>query len=265
MEDLLSKLFIAETSQDVLNLSENLAITGNASGLLQALERYKTALRGNGLEREAGLLGFAGLTLQPMTIPFLIQEIPGILDHLADKGPPVRESAQLALDRIIQKTPPNAFKKVLEGLIAGAGARKWQSKVGALKALEEICDISPDFIAFHLPEIIAVVEEVMHDTKTQVADAAKKAMRKLCSLAGNEDIEPHIEILVDCMGHPESVPDTIKKLSATTFVQDMSGPALAVMVPLLCRALNERSTAILRPTALIIDNLCKLVKNPGIL
>jgi elongation factor 3 len=102
----------------------------------------------------------------------------------------------------------------------------------------------------------------MHDTKPQVADAAKTAMRKFCSLAGNEDIEPHIEIMVECMAHPESVPDTIKKLSATTFVQDMTGPALAVMIPLLCRALNERSTAILRPTALIIDNLCKLVKNP---
>jgi elongation factor 3 len=102
----------------------------------------------------------------------------------------------------------------------------------------------------------------MHDTKTQVADAAKTAMKKFCSLAGNEDIEPHIEILVECMAHPESVPDTIKKISATTFVQDMTGPALAVLIPLLCRAVNERSTAILRPTALIIDNLCKLVKNP---
>jgi elongation factor 3 len=43
----------------------------------------------------------------------------------------------------------------------------------------------------------------------------------------------------------------------------MTGPALAVMIPLLVRALNERTTAILRPTTIIIDNLCKLVKDPA--
>ena len=88
-------------------------------------------------------------------------------------------------------------------------------------------------------------------------------MIKLCSVAGNDDIEPHIPMLVDCMAHPDAVPACVQKLGSTTFVQDMSGPALAVMIPLLVRALNERSTSVLRPTSIIIDNLCKLVKNPA--
>ena len=96
-----------------------------------------------------------------------------------------------------------------------------------------------------------------------MAKAATSCMRKLVSVAGNEDIEPHIPLLVDCMAHPDAVPDTVKKISSTTFVQDMTGPALAVMIPLLVRALNERTTAILRPTTIIIDNLCKLVKDPA--
>jgi elongation factor 3 len=143
MEDLLAKLFIAETSQEVLDISEKIASNVNASELLQVLAKYEVSLAGNGLEREAGLLGMAGLALQPFTLPFLIEHIPAILDHFADKGSPVREAAQLALDRIIQKTPPQAFKKVLLGLMQGANARKWQSKVGAIKAIEAICDIAP--------------------------------------------------------------------------------------------------------------------------
>lgn len=143
MEDLLANLFIAETSQDVLEISEKIASTVSASDLLQVLGKYESSLRGNGLEREAALLGFAGLTLKPFTLPFLIEHIPAILDHLADKGPPVKEAAQLALDRIIKNTPAQAFRKILNGLIKGANAKKWQSKVGALKALEDICDIAP--------------------------------------------------------------------------------------------------------------------------
>lgn len=143
MDELLANLFIAETSQNVLEISEKIASSVSASDLLQVLGKYESSLRGNGLEREAALLGFAGLALKPFTLPFLIEHIPVILDHLADKGPPVKEAAQLALDRIIQKTPTQAFKKILERLIKGVYAKKWQSKVGAVKALEDICDIAP--------------------------------------------------------------------------------------------------------------------------
>lgn len=38
-------------------------------------------------------------------------------------------------------------------------------------------------------------------------------------------------------------------------------PALAIMVPLLERGLRERQTAIKRKTAIIIDNMCKLVED----
>ena len=43
----------------------------------------------------------------------------------------------------------------------------------------------------------------------------------------------------------------------------MEEPALAIMVPLLERGLRERQTAIKRKTAIIIDNMCKLVEDPS--
>ncbi|KAE8218201.1 hypothetical protein CF326_g9226, partial [Tilletia indica] len=50
-------------------------------------------------------------------------------------------------------------------------------------------------------------------------------------------------------------------LSATTFVQEVDSPTLAVMSPLLQRGLNERPTATKRKVAVIIDNMAKLVDN----
>ncbi|KAF9197528.1 hypothetical protein BGZ49_001987, partial [Haplosporangium sp. Z 27] len=96
-----------------------------------------------------------------------------------------------------------------------------------------------------------------------VADQAMKTMLKVCNVGGNPDIARHLKDLCDCMAHPEKVPSVMEKLSATTFVADMNGPALAIMVPLLIRAMNERSSHIQRQTSVIVDNLCKLVKDPA--
>ncbi|KAF9214313.1 translational elongation factor EF-1 alpha, partial [Podila verticillata] len=52
-------------------------------------------------------------------------------------------------------------------------------------------------------------------------------------------------------------------LAATTFVTTVEEPTLAIMCPLLVRGLAERTPSIQRQTAVIIDNMCKLVENPA--
>jgi len=66
------------------------------------------------------------------------------------------------------------------------------------------------------------------------------------------------------MANPDSVPACIKALSSTTFVAEVKAPALAVLVPLLMRALNDRSMEVQRRTVVVIDNLVKLVRDPKI-
>ncbi len=66
------------------------------------------------------------------------------------------------------------------------------------------------------------------------------------------------------MASPAAVPGTIKELSSTTFVAEVTAPTLAVLVPLLTRALKERSTDTQRMTCIVIGNLVKLVRDPTI-
>ena len=102
----------------------------------------------------------------------------------------------------------------------------------------------------------------MWDTRPQVITTATACMTSVCSVVGNRDLEAFLPIIVSCIAKPTEVPDCIHKLSATVFVQEVETPALAIMVPLLERGLRERQTAIKRKTALIIDNMCKLVEDP---
>lgn len=66
------------------------------------------------------------------------------------------------------------------------------------------------------------------------------------------------------MASPAAVPNTIKALSSTTFVAEVNAPTLAVLVPLLNRALKERSTDTQRMTCVVIGNLVKLVRDPKV-
>lgn len=96
----------------------------------------------------------------------------------------------------------------------------------------------------------------------QVAKQAVKTTTKVCGVIDNNDIRPHLGSLVEAMKAPDTVPECIKRLSSTTFVADVTGPALAVMVPLLVRALNERNSTVQRSTSIIVENLTKLVRDP---
>jgi elongation factor 3 len=66
------------------------------------------------------------------------------------------------------------------------------------------------------------------------------------------------------MSDSDSVPACIKALSSTTFVAEVTSPALAVLVPLLIRALSDRSMEVQRRTVVVIDNLVKLVRDPNV-
>ena len=45
---------------------------------------------------------------------------------------------------------------------------------------------------------------------------------------------------------------------------EVTAPALAVLVPLLIRALNDRSMEVQRRSVVVIDNLVKLVRDPKV-
>ena len=204
--------------------------------------------------------------LKEKSVPVLLNYLELILDLYADKGSVVQDAAQMAAESIVNLVTPEATKILLPILFKGMGhefaSKKWQTKVGALRLLRRFAKRASEQIGEELPGIIPVVSTCLADTKKEVATEAEKTLMAICALGSNADIEPHLKDLVLCMGDPEHVPESIEKLAGTTFVAEVNGPTLAIMVPILTRALNERSTLLLRKTIIITDNMCKLVRDP---
>jgi elongation factor 3 len=197
--------------------------------------------------------------------PYLVVLLPSALTAVGDKMVPVQNAAKAAALAIVKAVTANAVKAVLPPIINSIlTAQKWQEKMCGLDCIEALVTSSPIQLAYRVPDLIPVVSESMWDTKPEVKKKAYGTMEKVCGLIVNKDIEKFIPELIKCIAKPENVPETIHLLGATTFVTDVHEPTLAIMVPLLDRGLNERDTPIKRKSAVIVDNMCKLVEDPNI-
>lgn len=222
-------------------------------------EASSPAAREGALLAIRGLSGSVGKAAEPYIVPLL----PFVLERLSDKAVPVRDAAWDAASTLASSLCPLAVPLVLPILYDAMGSKQWQTKEGALKLLKIFAGTAPAQVSAALVEIVPTAGECLIDPREQVKKAAWTAMSAAFKLNGNRDIEPCVPAMLSCIARPAEVGDTITKLSATTFVQQVDAPALAIMVPLLVRGMRHGETPIKRKTAVIIANMAKLVSNPA--
>lgn len=196
--------------------------------------------------------------------PYLVPELHSILAGYGDKQVDVRHAAADAGEALFSLPGRFSVKLLVPILLENlTNEKKWQTKIAALQFLGNLTKTSASQIQLCLPIIIPVVSDVMWATKPEVKVAATECMTLVCGTLDNIDVIPFLPALISCIANPEQVPECVYKLAATTFVQQVEAPTLAIMVPLLNRALAERKPATQRQTTVIIDNMCKLVENPA--
>ena len=204
--------------------------------------------------------------LSPSVEPYIVQLVPAICTNAGNKDKEIQSVASETLISIVNAVNPVAIKALLPHLTnAIVETNKWQEKIAILAAISAMVDAAKDQVALRMPELIPVLSETMWDTKKEVKAAATAAMTKATETVDNKDIERFIPSLIQCIADPTEVPETVHLLGATTFVAEVTPATLSIMVPLLSRGLNERETGIKRKSAVIIDNMCKLVEDPQVI
>ncbi|TQS38947.1 hypothetical protein Golomagni_00537 [Golovinomyces magnicellulatus] len=276
LDELMAKLTVSQEQTDVSAATHDLAVFANShigghdthTRIVEVLKKQLGNKKDAKL-RERALNAIQAIAdhgeISASLEPYLIVLLPLTLAAIGDKMVPVRTAAQAACMSIIKSLNPNALKAALPAVINSIlTAQKWQEKITGLTLIETLVETAPIQLALRVPDLIPVVSESMWDTKPEVKKMAYGTMEKICGLIVNKDIERFIPELIKCISKPENVPETVHLLGATTFVTDVHEPTLAIMVPLLDRGLVERETAIKRKSAVIVDNMCKLVEDPQI-
>ena len=300
---LVDTIFTAKTSAASIDacygLCELLLTSVGAVGLTQygilAEVRKAAADKKSGLRRESSqnLLGAIFERFpprQPLSeVVLLLQDggaVPCALDALADKGSVVREAAQYGLDALLANLSSEAMVSGLLPVLVEYLSKKtgkWQGTVGAYKLMQKMADKSQmtvgatkeeaadkdvlrEAMGAKLAGLIPLVENGMHDLKTEVEKQAVVTMTSLTALLSNDDVAPRIPLLIETMHNPttQSSQKAIHALAHTTFVAIVTSPVLALLTPFLERSLNTPTTAqeVLRQTVVIVENLTKLVHDP---
>ena len=175
----------------------------------------------------------------------------------------MKSAAESAAFAICDKINPFAMKSLLPTMFAAMQVeKKWPIRELSLKCVARFSSTAPRQLGDALPLIVPEVMACMWDTKKQVKVAATAAMKNALEVIGNKDIEHMTDKILVAITKPKEVPEIMHIMAGVTFVQSVESPALAMVVPLLLRGLREKSTATKRQSAVIINNMSKLVDNP---
>jgi elongation factor 3 len=185
------------------------------------------------------------------------------LEQAGNKNKAVATAATEAALAICKNINPFALKSLLPAIFSKLPVEvKWPIREAALNCIASFGAVAPKQLGNALPEIVPEVTACMWDTKKQIKTASTAAMKEALDVIGNKDIEHMTDKILTAITKPKEVPEIMHAMAGVTFVQSVESPALAMVVPLLLRGLREKNTATKRQSAVIINNMSKLVDNP---
>uniref|UniRef100_A0A7S0B2M2 ABC transporter domain-containing protein n=1 Tax=Minutocellus polymorphus TaxID=265543 RepID=A0A7S0B2M2_9STRA len=261
VESLLEKLSLSDSGSiaDAVK-ADGVAKSGLAANIAGLVAKCASKSDDEAL---AGLAAAKALADVPEADAFTKECLSACLGKATAKNPEVRKAAEETATAICEKISPFAIKSLLPALFASLPVeKKWQERVLALNCVAKFAKPAPKQLGIALPEIVPEVTACMWDTKKQVKTASTDAMRSACEVIGNKDIDHMTAKILIAITKPKEVPEIMHEMAGVTFVQSVESPALAMVVPLLLRGLREKSTATKRQSAVIINNMSKLVDNP---
>merc|ERR1719446_585536 len=129
--------------------------------------------------------------------------------------------------------------------------------------IKDFASRNPKVMGYALVQLVSPVADLTCDIKKEVKAAAVECMTAICNCTGNKDLEPFLPAVVEAAQSISNTHKCVEKLAGCIFVQNVETPALAVMLPVLSRGLNDKSEEVKRTCCQIVDNMCKVVEDPA--
>lgn len=187
------------------------------------------------------------------------------LDETASTNSAVREAAEDCVSALISIANPWSYSTVVAPIVLQSlNSTEWRVKTAALECLVLLATtVAPKQIHLHIPTLIPACTNQVWDTKAQVSKTAKSALLAICGTNVNSDIRPAIPAVVNAICKPSETNKAVSELMGTTFVVPVDASTLAILCPVLARALKEKLALHKRAACIVISNMSKLVESPA--
>eukprot|EP00056_Hartaetosiga_gracilis_P013902 m.234320 g.234320 ORF g.234320 m.234320 type:complete len:2626 (-) comp13915_c0_seq1:2636-10513(-) len=198
--------------------------------------------------------------------PYIVKLISHLLNCFGDAKRDVRSAAKDTGKAIMSMLSGHGVKMVLPALIESLDSDSWRTKQGSAQMLGSMAYCAPKQLSSCLPTIVPHLSEVLTDSHSKVQAAGKDALKKISSVIRNPEIKHISSKILKALHDPvENTTECLNTLLHTAFVHVIDAASLALIMPILIRALKERSTGTKKKSAQIIGNMYTLTEGKDLI
>lgn len=138
----------------------------------------------------------------------------------------------------------------------------WRGKEYSLDLLETLIQFKSDLLHDYLPSIVLVMAACVVEAKKEVAVKASVGLDAIGNTVTNPETKKLMPFILDAIKRPDAGTDKcLSELMDATFVNSLNATSVALIVPVVTRALREGSADLKRRGATATGNVCALVRD----
>lgn len=200
--------------------------------------------------------------------PWILYFLPNLITGLGDGQVDVREVTLEAARAVMSQLSANGVRLVLPSILAmlDDSTGKWKAKIGAIDLVGAMGHCQPGQLGQCLPQIVPRLSSLLADPHVQVQKVAKDALGAICNTIQNPEVTKIVPILLKAIDDPKlhSGP-ALDCLASTDFINRIDDASLSLIVPVLDRALRERSSDTKKRATKIVGIMCNLTETKALI